>query len=128
MHPQQQNQLQKTMNAVIVTGDYIDKTTGAKKKKYNTIGSLFIYSDGSMSLKLDAYPTRGQNIVFYDIKPKQQSQPNQNNQQNKANRNFSSSAPASNFQQNQQPQQNQQGYNPNQPPPQNHNNSNGGYQ
>ena len=90
------------MNATITTGSYIDKATGAKKKSYLTIGTLFIYSDGGMSLKLDALPMNGQNINFYDIKPKQQSQPNQNNQPH------------------------QQGYNPNQPPPQNYNNSNNG--
>ena len=75
----QQNNLQKTMNATIVTGEYIDRQTGQKKKSYLTIGKLFIYNDGGMSLKLDAMPTGNQNIVFYDIKPK-----GQNNQQYQA--------------------------------------------
>ena len=71
----QQNQLLKTMNATIVTGEYTDRQTGQLKKSYLTIGKLFIYNDGGMSLKLDAMPTGNQNISFYDIKPK-----NQNNQ------------------------------------------------
>jgi len=45
----QQNNLQKTMNATIVTGEYIDRQTGQKKKSYLTIGKLFIYNDGGMS-------------------------------------------------------------------------------
>ena len=72
------NQLQKTMNATIVTGQYTDNQ-GQQKKSYLTIGKLFIYNDGGMSLKLDAMPTANQNINFYDIKPKNQN--NQNNQQ-----------------------------------------------
>jgi len=76
----QNNQLQKTMNATIVTGEYTDRQTGQKKKSYLTIGKLFIYNDGGMSLKLDALPLHGQNINFYDIKPK-----NQNNQQQQQN-------------------------------------------
>ena len=68
----QQNKLQKTMNATIVTGEYTDRQTGQLKKSYLTIGKLFIYNDGGMSLKLDAMPTGNQNISFYDIKPKQQ--------------------------------------------------------
>jgi hypothetical protein len=102
----QQNQIQQIKNATIVTSEYTDKNTGAKKKSYLTIGKLFIYQDGGMSLKLDALPLHGQSINFYDIKPKEQNTP--------------------------RPQNNQQGYNPNQPPPQqqqqNYNNGNGGYQ
>ena len=70
----QQNNLQKTMNATIVTGEYIDRQTGQKKKSYLTIGKLFIYNDGGMSLKLDAMPIGNQNINFYNIKPKQPQQ------------------------------------------------------
>ena len=76
----QNNQLHKTMNATIVTGEYTDRATGQKKKSYLTIGKLFLYNDGGMSLKLDALPMNGQNINFYDIKPK-----NQNNQQQQQN-------------------------------------------
>jgi len=75
----QQNQIQKTMNATIVIGEYIDRQSGQKKKSYLTIGKLFIYSNGGMSLKLDALPLHGQNINFYDIKPKNQTPPPPNN-------------------------------------------------
>jgi hypothetical protein len=63
--------LVKTMNATIVTGTYIDRT-GATKNSYLNVGTLFVYKNGGMSLKLDALPIGGQNINFYDIKPKQQ--------------------------------------------------------
>lgn len=101
----QNNQLQKTMNATIVTGEYTDRQTGQQKKSYLTIGKLFVYNDGGMSLKLDAMPTGNQNISFYDIKPK-----NQNNQapQQQPNNNYGGNGQ----QQNQQPQgQKQNGYN-----------------
>ena len=75
----QNNQLHKTMNATIVTGEYTDRATGQKKKSYLTIGKLFLYNDGGMSLKLDALPMNGQNINFYDIKPKSQTPPPPNN-------------------------------------------------
>ena len=89
----QQNQVQKIMNATINTGQYTDKQ-GNKKNSYLTIGKLFIYSNGGMSLKLDALPLHGQNINFYDIKQKNQNkqqQPNNygggNGQQNNHNNN-----------------------------------------
>jgi len=66
------------MNATIVTGEYTDRQTGQTKKSYLTIGKLFIYNDGGMTLKLDALPHANQNITFYPIKPKNQ---NNNNQQ-----------------------------------------------
>ena len=81
MHQHRNNQLQKTMNATITTGEYTDRQTGQKKKSYLTIGKLFIYNDGGMSLKLDALPLHGQNINFYDIKPKNQNNQQQNQQQ-----------------------------------------------
>ena len=81
------NNLLKTMNATIVIGEYTDRRTGQQKKSYLTIGKLFIYNDGGMSLKLDAMPIANQNINFYPIKPKNQnnnnrSQQNQHQQQN----------------------------------------------
>ena len=92
--------LKKTMNATIVTGEYTDRQTGQLKKSYLTIGKLFIYNDGGMSLKLDAMPTGNQNISFYDIKPK-----NQNNQ-------APQQQPNNSYGQGQQPQgQNQNRYN-----------------
>ncbi len=74
----QQSKVKQILNATIVTGQYIDKKTGETKNSYITIGTLFIYQDNGMALKLDAMPTNGQNIVFYKPKPKGQS--NQNNQ------------------------------------------------
>ena len=68
--------VQKTMDAVITTGEYTDNQ-GNLKKKYMNIGTLFVYQDGGLSLKLDAMPIGGGNISFYDRKPKQQQQPQQ---------------------------------------------------
>ena len=97
----QQSNLLKTMNATIVTGEYTDRNTGQKKKSYLTIGKLFVYNDGGMSLKLDALPLNGQPINFYDIKPK-----NQNNNNQQPNNNYGGNG------QQQQPQgQNQNRYN-----------------
>jgi hypothetical protein len=97
--------LQKIMNATIVTGEYTDRQTGQQKKSYLTIGKLFVYNDGGMRLKLDAMPTGNQNISFYDTKPK-----NQNNQapQQQPNNNY-----GGNGQQNQQ-QNNNPNYQQNQ--------------
>ena len=71
----QTNKVVKTMNATIVTGEYFSKKHNTTKKSYLTVGKLFIYQDGGMSLKLDVMPINGQTINFYDIKPKPQ--PNQ---------------------------------------------------
>ena len=82
-----QNALHKTMNATIVTGEYTNKQ-GIKKKKYLTIGTLFLYQNGGMSLKLDALPNTNQVISFYDIKPKQQNQSNQSQNYQQQNQNY----------------------------------------
>lgn len=74
---QNQQKVKQILNATIVIGQYTDRQSGKQKKSYLTIGTLFIYQDG-MSLKLDALPTNGQNIVFYPRKPKEQNQANQN--------------------------------------------------
>lgn len=55
--------------AVAVTGSYTDRQ-GAEKKRYTTIGTLFQYDDGGLSLKLDSIPVGdGWNgfISFYDF-------------------------------------------------------------
>ena len=75
-----QSKVQKVMNATIVIGEYFSQKEQKQKKSYLTIGKLFIYHDGGMSLKLDAMPMQNQAISFYDIKPK--SQPNQQNNYN----------------------------------------------
>ena len=61
--------LQKTMNAVIVTGKYFDKAQ-KEKKTYLTVGTLFVYDNGGMSLKLDVIPPTDKTISFYDHKKK----------------------------------------------------------
>jgi hypothetical protein len=74
--------VQKTMNATVTTGEY-QNSQGETKKSYMTIGTLFIYDDGGMSLKLDALPLGNGNINFYEKKPKdaqQQGQPQQSYQ------------------------------------------------
>ena len=81
-HNQPQNKVVKTMNATIVTGEYFSKKENKNKKSYLTIGKLFIYANGGMSLKLDAMPIGNQPINFYDIKPKQQQNYNNNQQGN----------------------------------------------
>ena len=68
----QPSKVAKTMNATIVTGEYFSKKHNTTKKSYLTVGKLFIYQDGGMSLKLDVMPINGQTINFYDIKPKPQ--------------------------------------------------------
>ncbi|TLP41069.1 hypothetical protein [Arcobacter arenosus] len=60
-------------NIVATTGTYMKD--GVEKKRYLTVGSLFIYDDGGMSIKLDAVPTGFDgNLSVYD-------RDNQNNQQ-----------------------------------------------
>jgi hypothetical protein len=81
----QKKQLSHVMNATIVTGEYHDKNSNTMKKSYLTVGTLFVYQDGGMSLKLNALPANNQNIVFYPRKtqehnPPMQNQHHQNNQ------------------------------------------------
>jgi hypothetical protein len=55
--------------AVAVTGTYTDRN-GSEKKRYTTIGTLFRYDDGNLSLKIDAVPVgQGWNgfVSFYDL-------------------------------------------------------------
>jgi len=82
----QQSKVQKVMNATIVTGEYFSKQENRNKKSYLTIGKLFIYQDGGMSLKLDAMPMQNQSISFYDIKPK--TQPNNGQNYNPPQQNY----------------------------------------
>lgn len=55
--------------AVAVTGTYTDRS-GAEKKRYTNVGTLFQYDDGGFALKLDSVPV-GQGwsgfVSFYDI-------------------------------------------------------------
>ncbi len=69
--------VQKVMDATIVTGEYTNQA-GEQKKEYLTVGALFVYQEGGMSLKIkDGISVTG-NISFYDRKPKGQPQQNQN--------------------------------------------------
>ncbi len=54
--------------AVVVTGQYKDRQTGADKKSYGTIGKLLERDDGSLCLKLDLMPGPDFDgwINFYD--------------------------------------------------------------
>ena len=69
--------VQKVMDATIVTGEYTNQA-GEQKKEYLTVGALFIYTEGGMSLKIKDGITVSGNISFYDRKPKGQPQQNQN--------------------------------------------------
>ena len=68
----------KTYDAVITTGEYTNDR-GERKKRYMNIGTMFVYADGGMSMKMDAAPIANGNISFYERKPKGQQQPQQNN-------------------------------------------------
>jgi len=64
--------MQKTKNAVVVTGKYTNNA-GEEKNSYMTIGSLFEREDGSLVMKLDAVPVGSEFsgwVNFYDPKPR----------------------------------------------------------
>ena len=65
--------VQKVMNIVATTGTY--QKDGQEKKKYLTVGALFIYDDGGMSIKLDAVPVNFDgSLSVYERENKQQPQ------------------------------------------------------
>jgi len=99
------SEIQKIMEAVITTGEYTNNN-GENKKSYLKIGTLFVYADGGMSLKLDAMPISGGNISFYDRKPRENNGQQQQQQQQQ---------PQQGYSQQQQPQQQQGGYGQQQP-------------
>ena len=58
--------------AVAVVGSYTDRT-GAEKKRYQRVGTLFAYDDGNQVLKIDALPISKEwtgFVSFFDIKDK----------------------------------------------------------
>ena len=62
----------KKYDAVATIGEYTDKQTGEKKKRYATVGTVFENDEGKLSLKLDTIPVcPGWSgfIQFYDPKP-----------------------------------------------------------
>ncbi len=72
--------VQKVMNIVATTGVY--QKDGQEKKKYLTVGALFIYDDGGMSIKLEAVPTNFDgNLSVYERDNQQVQQPQQDRQQ-----------------------------------------------
>ena len=72
--------VQKVMNIVATTGTY--QKDGQEKKKYLTVGALFIYDDGGMSIKLDAVPTNFDgSLSIYERDNNQQQQAPQQQQQ-----------------------------------------------
>lgn len=46
----------KKYDAVATIGEYTDKQTGEKKKRYATVGTVFENDEGRLSLKLDTIP------------------------------------------------------------------------
>jgi hypothetical protein len=76
--------VQQVKNIVATTCTYMKD--GVEKKRYLTVGSLFIYDDGGMSIKLDAVPTGFDgNLSVYDRDNNNQQNQNsggQNQQQN----------------------------------------------
>ena len=58
---------------------------GQEKKKYTTVGTLFIYDDGGMSIKMDAIPVGFDGkLAVYDRDNNQQQRPSQQTSQYKA--------------------------------------------
>jgi len=72
--------VQKVMNIVATTGTY--QKDGQEKKEYLTVGALFIYDDGGMSIKLKAVPTNFDgNLSVYERDNQQQQQGGHNQSQ-----------------------------------------------
>jgi hypothetical protein len=46
----------KTHDLVATVGEYLDRETGEKKKRYQNCGSVFEAEDGRRSIKLDVIP------------------------------------------------------------------------
>jgi len=70
----------KTMNIVATTGTYMKD--GQEKKRYLTVGTLFMYDDGGMSIKLDALPTNFDgSLAVYEREQRQQQWQQQYQQQ-----------------------------------------------
>jgi hypothetical protein len=65
--------MKKLYDAVVVTGEYEDRQSGQKKKRYLTVGAVF-QGDKGPSLKLEALPVAGFNgwINFYEPREREQ--------------------------------------------------------
>ena len=77
---------------LVVTEKYMKN--GEEKKAYKTIGKLFTYDDGGMSVKIEMVPTGAWdgNASVYDIQPRQQTHVNngQNDQRQNNSGNYNS--------------------------------------
>lgn len=103
--------VQKTMNAVITTGEYTNNQ-GETKKKYLTVGTLFVYQDGGLSLKIEEGITVSGNINFYERDNKNNQQQGQGQQQQGGyNQQQGGQVPVEYQNANGQPMQQQQNYN-----------------
>jgi hypothetical protein len=60
--------MKRFKKAVAVTGEYTG-SDGQTKKQYQTVGTLMVYDDGGLALKLDALPLGEWNgwLSFYDF-------------------------------------------------------------
>ncbi len=96
--------VQQVKNIVATTGTYMKD--GVEKKRYLTVGSLFIYEDGGMSIKLDAVPTGFDgNLSIYDRDNNNQQQGGQQHQ----NQGYGQQQQGGGYQQQQQGYNQQQG-------------------
>ena len=70
--------MQKFKNIVVVTGTYTNKT-GEEKKRYQTIGTVFLDKDDNLKLKIDTIPLVEGGwsgwANCYDIEEKQEKKP-----------------------------------------------------
>jgi len=97
--------VQEVKNIVATTGTYMKD--GQEKKSYLTVGKLFIYDDGGMSIKLEAVPTNFDgNLSVYDRERNQQQ--GGNNQQQQGG--YNQQQPQGQYQQPQQGYNNQGQY------------------
>ena len=61
---------------IVISTEY--QSNGETKKKYTNIGTVFVYEDGGMSIKLDVVPVGWNgNASVYERKPRQQPQAQQ---------------------------------------------------
>ena len=75
---------------IVVSEEYTTKS-GDVKKKYINIGTVFVYDDGGMSIKLDLIPLNWDGkAAIYDKKPREQ----QGNYQSAPQNNHSQPAPS----------------------------------
>ena len=67
----------KTMD-IVITEKYT--SNGEEKKKYMNVGTLFVYDDGGMSIKINDQISVSGSMSIYEKKPREQQQPQQGQQ------------------------------------------------